>query len=66
MMGSLKNMIFRGVRKKQYIGANCLKGWLGHFADLGEGLGKEEAGSVFEWVDTPIHTMCVDLVHYYR
>ena len=58
-----------GSGKKQYRGGNCLKGGLGHFADLrgrGGGGGGEGGGGGWEreggvlWrggVDTPMHTM---------
>ena len=47
--------------KNQYIGGNCLKrGRLGQFADLRGRLAKEEGGSIFEGVDTPMHTMPQD------
>ena len=52
MGGSLENSIFRKGRiakKKQYIGGNCLKRWLGQFADGGGGGGgaAKKRGGVF-------------------
>ena len=63
--GSLKIPIYReGLRKKQYIGRNCLKrGGLKQFVDLmqGGGVGDlvENRAGVFlrEEVDTSMHTM---------
>ena len=50
-----------GSGKKQYRGGNCLKGGLGHFADLrgrgGGGLARKRGGFLRGGVDTPMHTM---------
>ena len=47
-MGSLKNPIFRGVTKNQYIGGNCLKRWAWTLCRFrGGGLAKKRGGVVF-------------------